>query len=45
MGNEIFTLNFFQLKMVDYQQFDFEESEPRDDMEGVFLRKRIYAKR
>merc|ERR1711931_520076 len=31
--------------MGDYQQFDFEESEPRDDMEGVFLRKRIYAKR
>ena len=41
--------------MVEYQKFDFEESEPRsgncdgrtqgDDMEGVLLRKRIYAKR
>ena len=41
--------------MVEYQKFDFEESSPRDrnsesrtqgdDMEGVLLRKRIYAKR
>ena len=39
--------------MVDYKNFDFEESEPRDshsptvgdDMEGLYIRKRIYAKR
>ena len=50
---KIFALNFFQLKMVDYKNFDFEESVSRDsdgqtvldDMEGVFIRKRIYAKR
>ena len=41
--------------MVEYQKFDFEESEAHSgncdsrtlggDMEGVLLRKRIYAKR
>ena len=50
---KIFVLNFVKLKMVDYKNFDFEESEPRDsdsptvgdDMEGLYIRKRIYAKR
>ena len=50
---KIFVLNFVELKMVDYKNFDFEESEHRDsdsptlgdDMEGLYIRKRIYAKR
>ena len=50
---KIFVPNFVELKMVDYKNFDFEESEPRDshsltvgdDMEGLYIRKRIYAKR